>query len=71
MAINDEHASSYTTHPVPSHLRRIDAPVPNEITAVDLSVTGTLPPELAGRYFRNGPNPPPASTRATASSARG
>ncbi len=35
------------------------APVPDEIDALDLPVEGTLPPELTGRYFRNGPNPPP------------
>ncbi len=34
-------------------------PVPDEIDAVDLPVTGLLPPELCGRYFRNGPNPLP------------
>ncbi|MFC0038001.1 carotenoid oxygenase family protein [Actinomadura rayongensis] len=33
------------------------APVPDEIDAVGLAVTGTLPPELTGRFFRNGPNP--------------
>jgi carotenoid cleavage dioxygenase len=33
------------------------APVDVETTAVDLAVTGTLPPELRGRYLRNGPNP--------------
>ncbi|MCT9934722.1 carotenoid oxygenase family protein [Planotetraspora sp. A-T 1434] len=33
------------------------APVPDEIDALDLPVTGSLPPELSGRYFRNGPNP--------------
>ncbi|WP_328387499.1 carotenoid oxygenase family protein [Nocardia sp. NBC_00416] len=33
------------------------APVPDEIDAYDLPVEGTLPPELTGRYFRNGPNP--------------
>lgn len=33
------------------------APVREEVTAVDLEVTGTLPVELAGRYLRNGPNP--------------
>ena len=32
------------------------APVPDEITAVDLPVEGAIPPELRGRYFRNGPN---------------
>ena len=33
------------------------APVPEEITAFDLPVTGRLPAELSGRYLRNGPNP--------------
>lgn len=33
------------------------APVPHETTAWDLEVTGALPPSLAGRYVRNGPNP--------------
>src|SRR3954471_19443486 len=33
------------------------APVTEEITAVDLPVTGRLPTELSGRYVRNGPNP--------------
>jgi carotenoid cleavage dioxygenase len=33
------------------------APVHEEVTAFNLEVTGTLPPELDGRYLRNGPNP--------------
>ena len=33
------------------------APVSEEITAFDLPVIGDLPPELNGRYLRNGPNP--------------
>jgi len=33
------------------------APVPDEITALDLEVTGRLPRELAGRFLRIGPNP--------------
>jgi carotenoid cleavage dioxygenase len=33
------------------------APVHEEITATDLSVTGTIPDGLNGRYLRNGPNP--------------
>jgi carotenoid cleavage dioxygenase len=37
-------------------------PVPDEITAVELTVHGTLPPELSGRYFRNGHNPKPGVT---------
>jgi carotenoid cleavage dioxygenase-like enzyme len=35
------------------------APVADEIDAVDLPVEGALPPELTGRYLRNGPNPLP------------
>jgi carotenoid cleavage dioxygenase len=33
------------------------APVTEEVTAFDLPVTGTIPPELEGRLLRNGPNP--------------
>ncbi len=33
------------------------APVHDEVTGVDLRVTGTLPRELSGRLLRNGPNP--------------
>ena len=33
------------------------APVTEETTTFDLKITGTLPPELDGRYLRNGPNP--------------
>ncbi len=32
-------------------------PVHEEITAIDLPVTGTVPAELDGRFLRNGPNP--------------
>ena len=32
-------------------------PVTEEVTAVDLAVTGTIPDGLDGRYLRNGPNP--------------
>ncbi|MEV4393593.1 carotenoid oxygenase family protein [Nonomuraea sp. NPDC049607] len=44
---------------VPSYLSGDLAPVPDEIEARDLEVTGVLPGELTGRYFRNGPNPRP------------
>ncbi|MEU4830657.1 carotenoid oxygenase family protein [Streptosporangium sp. NPDC023615] len=37
-------------------------PVTDEITAHELTVQGTLPPELNGRYFRNGHNPKPGVT---------
>lgn len=39
------------------YLEGLYAPVHTEHTAFDLPVTGTLPPELDGRYLRNGPNP--------------
>src|SRR5881275_758525 len=36
-------------------------PVADEVTAHDLPVAGTLPPQLTGLYVRNGPNPRPGS----------
>jgi carotenoid cleavage dioxygenase len=41
----------------PAHLTGNFAPVPDEITATDLPVTGVVPPNLSGWYLRNGPNP--------------
>ncbi|MEJ5975774.1 carotenoid oxygenase family protein [Novosphingobium sp. PS1R-30] len=35
----------------------IHAPLHDERTLTDLAVTGTIPPELSGRYVRIGPNP--------------
>ncbi|XXT16654.1 carotenoid oxygenase family protein [Sorangium sp. So ce429] len=49
--------SSASLETLPFHLTGNFAPVLDEITAHDLEVTGTLPPELAGTYVRNGPNP--------------
>jgi carotenoid cleavage dioxygenase-like enzyme len=34
-------------------------PTQSELTATNLKVIGTIPPELSGRYFRNGHNPKP------------
>ncbi|MFB9432394.1 carotenoid oxygenase family protein [Streptoalloteichus tenebrarius] len=50
-----------STHeePRPIDLKGYLTPVPDEIDAVELPVTGVLPPELTGRYLRNGPNPLP------------
>lgn len=42
---------------LPFHMRGNYAPVMTEVEAFDLPVTGALPPELNGRYFRNGANP--------------
>ena len=33
------------------------APTFDEVTEDKLTVTGSIPPELNGRYFRNGANP--------------
>ncbi|MFF4574908.1 carotenoid oxygenase family protein [Streptomyces sp. NPDC001410] len=46
----------------PKHLSGNYAPVTEELTAHDLPVTGTIPPELAGWYLRNGPNPADAAS---------
>ncbi len=39
------------------YLSGMCAPVEQEVTANDLAFTGTIPPELEGRWLRNGPNP--------------
>jgi carotenoid cleavage dioxygenase len=41
----------------PWHLRENRAPVFDEVTLTDLEVRGAIPPELEGRYLRNGANP--------------
>lgn len=52
-----------TTTP-PLHVTGHLAPVADEIDATDLPVEGALPPELTGRYLRNGPNPLPGEPSA-------
>lgn len=46
-----------TASPIPETLDPYLAPLAAEIDAIDLAMTGAIPPELAGRFFRNGPNP--------------
>ncbi|MDH3754673.1 MAG: carotenoid oxygenase family protein [Acidimicrobiia bacterium] len=46
-----------TTDELPFHLTGNMAPIAEERTLTDLEVTGAIPPELSGRYFRNGANP--------------
>ncbi len=41
----------------PLHLQGNGRPVTEELTLTDLTVTGAIPPELDGRYVRNGANP--------------
>jgi carotenoid cleavage dioxygenase-like enzyme len=50
------------TEELPFHLKENFAPVFEESTKFDLEVTGSIPPELCGRYLRNGPNPQTGSS---------
>jgi len=51
-------ASRSDADALPFYLRGLHAPVEREVEAFDLPVEGAIPPELAGLYLRNGPNPP-------------
>ena len=51
-----------TPQSVPFHLEGNFAPVFDELTEFDLEVTGAIPPELRGRFFRNGSNPQSGSS---------
>lgn len=53
-AAPDQGTSEWPDHPF---LRGNFAPVQEEITADNLQVIGTLPPEMDGMFVRNGPNP--------------
>ena len=46
-----------TNQELPFHLTGNFAPVFDERTEFDLEVTGSIPPELCGRFLRNGSNP--------------
>ena len=46
-----------STEQKPWHLRDNRAPVFDEVTLTELEVKGAIPPELEGRYVRNGANP--------------
>lgn len=46
----------------PPYLTGHYTPVADEISATDLTVEGSLPPELTGRLLRNGHNPKPFVT---------
>lgn len=48
---------------LPRYLQGRFAPVPDENHAADLTVRGSLPPDLDGRYLRNGPNPLPGEDK--------
>ncbi len=49
--------SAATSEPKPFHLQGNFAPVFDEVSLSNLPVTGAIPPELDGRFFRNGSNP--------------
>lgn len=51
---NRDRLKSDKPHP---YLTGIHKPMEAELTLTDLKVTGTIPPELDGRYIRIGPNP--------------
>ena len=55
--MNQTDGQAQGTERLPFHLKDNFAPVFEESTEIDLEVTGHIPPELCGRYFRNGPNP--------------
>lgn len=42
---------------LPFYMRGNYAPVIDEVEAFDLPIEGAIPPDLAGRFFRNGANP--------------
>ncbi len=44
------------TPSLPFHLNGNFAPVFEELTEFDLEVSGAIPPELNGLFFRNGSN---------------
>ncbi|WP_433145314.1 carotenoid oxygenase family protein [Actinomadura nitritigenes] len=48
---------------LPAYLRGRFAPVPEEHSATALTVRGSLPQDLDGRYLRNGPNPLPGQDK--------
>lgn len=50
-------AADRTDRRPPFYMRGNYAPVAEEVEAFDLEVRGALPPELNGRFFRNGANP--------------
>ncbi|WBH17004.1 8'-apo-carotenoid 13,14-cleaving dioxygenase [Sphingomonas radiodurans] len=55
-AVADFNRRRMPTAPHP-FLEGIHTPMTEELTIVDLAVTGTIPPALDGRYLRIGPNP--------------
>lgn len=50
-------ADDGATREAPPWTGGLYAPVHEEVTALDLPVTGRIPDALRGRYLRNGPNP--------------
>ncbi|MGW8886301.1 carotenoid oxygenase family protein [Streptomyces sp. NPDC055749] len=48
---------------LPLYLRGRFAPVVDEHGTADLTVRGSIPPDLDGRYLRNGPNPLPGQDK--------
>ena len=61
------HAPPMTTS-APTHMAGLPRPGAGRDRRRDLPVDGALPPELTGRYLRNGPNPLPGEPSRTGSS---
>lgn len=57
MTTTDEPTTDAADATVPWHLAGNNAPVFDEVTLTELEVKGSIPPELDGRYVRNGANP--------------
>lgn len=55
--VDESEVSETSERRPPFYMRGNYAPVIDEVEALDLPVEGAIPPELAGRFFRNGANP--------------
>lgn len=62
MTVNDSTRPDRFAKETPWHLRDNNAPITEELTSFDLEVQGALPPELSGRFLRNGANPQTGSS---------
>ena len=57
MSVTDQARPDRFSADTPWHLRENNAPITEEVTAFELEVKGAIPPELSGRFLRNGANP--------------
>lgn len=57
MSLNEALGSKPQLNDLNPYLQGPYAPVEREITATELKVTGEIPQDISGAYYRNGPNP--------------